>query len=274
MIAIVGGGRMGRGLALALTEAGERVELTSGRPTGAGEANEFAGAAATIILAVPDDAIATVARRLAAGGTVTAGQAVLHLSGFHDRAVLAPLAPTGAALGSLHPLQTVAAAESAGQRWRGAYAALEGDLRAVAEGERLARLLGLHAILLPAGAKPGYHAGAVIASNYLVALAVFAARVAERAGISPGMAARIYLPLMRGALENLEHLPPSVALTGPVRRGDLETVQAHLAILAPEDRVAYGVLGLEALRLAEAAGLEAERAAALGALLRSAVAGA
>ncbi len=271
MIAIVGGGRMGRGLARALGEAGERVELASGRGPGAGEAADVAGGASTVILAVPDDAIETVVRGLAERGAVTADQVVLHLSGLHDHHALQPLVPSGAALGSFHPLQTIADPDTAAARWRGAYAAIEGQPRAVAEAERLARLLALIPIPLPPGAKPRYHAGGVFASNYLVVLAAIAARVAEDAGVDPSLAARIYLPMMRGALENLERLPPAEALTGPVRRGDVATVVRHLAELPVAERETYAVLGLEAVRLAEAAGLEAGRVAELRALLRAAL---
>lgn len=270
MIAIVGGGRMGRGLARALAAAGERVELASGRGPGAGEAADMAAGAATVILAVPDDAIETVARGLADQGAVTAGQVVLHLSGLHDHHALQPLAPSGAALGSFHPLQTIADPETAATRWRGAYAAIEGAPRAVAEAERLARLLGLTPIPLPPGSKPRYHAGGVIASNYLVVLAALAARVAEGAGIDPALAARIYLPMMRGALENLERLPAAEALTGPVRRGDVATVTRHLSALPAAERETYAILGLEAVGVAEAAGLPADRAAALRDVLRAA----
>ncbi len=264
---------MGGSLARGWSAAGERVELASGRAPGAEEAAAIAGAAGTVVLAVPDDAIAEVAARLARQRAITASHVVLHLSGRHDRTILTPLAGTGAALGSLHPLQTVPTAQFAPDRWRGAYAALEGDPRAVQEAGRLASLLGLAPIVLPPGAKLPYHAGAVIASNYLVVLAEFAARVARQAGLEPALAARIYLPLMRGALESLDQLSPPAALTGPIRRGDLETVRAHLGALGEDDREAYARLGLEAVRLAEAAGLGREPAEALRNLLRGAAQG-
>lgn len=267
MIAIVGGGRMGRGLALALAEAGERVELAPGRERGAGEAASMVAEAETIILAVPDDAITSVAARLAAGSAISPGQIVLHLSGLHDRGALAPLEGTGAALGSMHPLQTVPSAALAAERWRGAFAALEGDDRALVEGERLCRLLGLTSVRLPVGAKPAYHAGAVIASNYAVALAALASRVAAAAGVDPATAARIYLPLLRGTLESLERLPPAGALTGPIMRGDVATVRAHLGALSGEARRLYAVLGTATLALALEAGLDRERGGELEVLL-------
>lgn len=267
MIAIIGGGRMGRGLALALAEAGERVELAPGRELGAGEAASVVGAADTIILAVPDDAISGVAARLAAAAAISASQVVLHLSGLHDRGALAPLEGTSAALGSLHPLQTVPTAAVAAERWRGAFAALEGDDRALVEGERLCRLLGLKAFRLPAGAKPAYHAGAVIASNYAVTLSALASQVAATAGVAPSVAARIYLPLLRGVLDNLERLPPAEALTGPIARGDVATVRAHLGALSGEARRLYAVLGEATLALALETGLDRGRAGELRALL-------
>jgi predicted short-subunit dehydrogenase-like oxidoreductase (DUF2520 family) len=264
MIGIIGGGRMGRGLALVLGEAGERVELWSRRE--AGSPAGMVEAAHTVILAVPDDAIGLVAGTLQPN--VTSGHVVLHLSGLHDRSVLLPLETTGAALGSFHPLQTIPDPALAAERWRGAYAAVEGDERAVAEGERLAGLLGLRAVRLPSGAKPLYHAAAVAASNYVVALAGIAARLAVQAGVPPAQATELYRPLLLGAAMNLQHQRPEEALTGPVRRGDLATLRIHLARLQPADRRWYVALALETLALARAAGLAPERADEVERLLR------
>lgn len=270
MITIVGGGRMGRGLAGALSGAGERVTLWSRREA-AGAVDEAVSGASTIVLAVPDDAIGAVASALAAAGAVSREQVVLHLSGLHGRDALAPLARSGAALGSMHPLQTVSDPETAPERWRGAYAAVEGDDRAVREGERLARLLGLTPFRLESGQKAAYHAGAVMVGNYAVALAGAAARLARSAGVPADLAARMYLPLLAGALENLGRQSIATALTGPVRRGDLNTIREHLDALQSDDRRLYAVLGLEALRLAREAGQDAARAAAVESTLRNAL---
>jgi predicted short-subunit dehydrogenase-like oxidoreductase (DUF2520 family) len=107
--------------------------------------------------------------------------------------------------------------------------------------------------------------------NYVVALAGAAARLGASAGVPADLSAKLYLPLMVGALENLERQSPAVALTGPVRRGDLSTIRAHLAALGADDRVLYAVLGLEALRLAREAGLDPVRADEVGQVLRSAI---
>lgn len=268
MIAIIGGGRMGRGMAAVLAEAGERVSLWSRREA-AGAVSEAIAGARTAVLAVPDDAIRPLATELAAAGAVEAGQVVLHLSGLLGAEALEPLRAAGVAVGSLHPLQAISDPATAGERWRGAYAAVEGDDTAAAEAERLARLLGLVPFRLSAAQKPVYHAGAVMAANYVVALAGAAERLGRSAGVPEELAGKLYLPLLAGALENLRHQSPAEALTGPIRRGDIATIAAHLAALQPEDRALYSRLGLEALRLARAAGLPPAVAATVEALLRS-----
>jgi predicted short-subunit dehydrogenase-like oxidoreductase (DUF2520 family) len=246
---------MGRALAGGLSEAGEAVVLWSRREA-AGAVGEAVTGASTVLLAVSDDAITEVAGQLAAAGTVGSDHVVLHLSA------------SGAALGSFHPLQSVAEADLSARRWQGAYASVEGDERAVREAERLAARLGLVAVRISGPAKPGYHAGAVFAANYVVALLAVASRLAREAGIPPELAGKIYLPLLESAVENLSRLPPEQALTGPVRRGDSATVRAHLEALGPEDRVLYARLGLEALALARAAGLEPASGDAMERMLR------
>jgi predicted short-subunit dehydrogenase-like oxidoreductase (DUF2520 family) len=244
-VAILGAGRMGQGLGLALHRAGWPVSLLPRRPHAvvpplslyAGPRAEATRAVSLVLLAVPAD------------------QAVLHLSGLLDRGALGPLEGTGAGLGSFHPLQAIADPAEAPERLQGAYAGIEGDDRALAAGERLAGALGMRAIRLSSGGKAAYHAGAVMAANYTVALAGVAERLATEGGVSPQVAERLYLPLIRGAANNLER-GPVAALTGPIRRGDVRTVEAHLFALAADDRELYRLLGLAALRLAREGGLD------------------
>ncbi len=274
-VAVVGAGRMGQGIALALSRSGGAVTLLgrTARPVAppltvqAGGWGPAAAGAGIVLLAVPDAAIPLVAARLLEEGGVKAGQAVLHLSGLLDHRALDVLAPTGAALGSFHPLQTVADPATAPERLRGAYAGVEGDERAVAAGEALASALGMVPVRIPSGAKAAYHAGATLVANYTVALTALATRLAADAGVPRGEAARIYLPLLRGAADNLQRLAPAEALTGAIRRGDAGTVAAHLAALDGNDRVLYALLGREALVLARQAGLESGAAAAIERLL-------
>ena len=213
-----------------------------------------------MLLAVPDDAIEAVATRLAAEGGVSAGKVALHLSGRLGQDALAPLVALGVSPGSFHPLQTVAEPRVAPARLWGAFAALEGDALAIAAGRQLARSLGMRPVELATAGKALYHAGAVMVANYTVTLVGVAERLARDAGVTPALAGQIYLPLLRGALENLEDLGPALSLTGPVRRGDAGTVRGHLAALGKDDRLLYAALGHAALSLATKAGLDTERA--------------
>ena len=256
-VAIIGAGRMGRGLALALSQAGAAVALL-----GRSRRLEDTRQVGLVLIATPDDAIGGVSAELARDGAIGAGQVVLHLSGLLDRLALHALADTGAGLGSFHPLQSIAEPSTACARLAGAFAGLEGDERALEAGERLAAALGMHPVRLAAGAKPAYHAGAVIVSNYAVVLAAVAERLAREAGVPPAEAGALYLPLMRGTVANLS-LGAAAALTGPVRRGDEATIRRHLAALGAPERRLYRALGLEALRLAREAGLPEEPASAV-----------
>ena len=270
MIAIIGGGRMGRGLALALADAGERVDLWSRRES-TGTVTGAVSGAAVVILAVPDDAIEEVAGRLAQAEAIDAEQVVLHLSGLRGREALRALDGCGAALGSFHPMQSIADPARAQAAWRGAAVGLEGDAAAVAQGERLAALLGLIPVHLPPGSKPLYHAGAVIASNYVVALAGWAQRLGNSVGLSPEAVMALYRPILSGTAANLAERTPADALTGPVSRGDVATIVAHLDALPAADRPLYALLGLEALRLSRVAGLAEEKASEVERVLRGAL---
>lgn len=276
-VAIVGAGRMGQGLGAALAGAGRTVTLLV-RPERAHALavdlratsdrwDEALAAAGLVLVATPDDAIPEVVRRLAGLHAIGPGHVVLHLSGVLDRSALAPLARSGAALGSFHPLQTVADPRTAAERLRGAFAGVEGDERAVAAGERLADELGMTAVRLDGDAKALYHAAATVAANYSVALAGLADRLVARAGVDPARARAMFIPLLRGAVENLATLGPAGALTGPVRRADARTIATHLGVLEAEEQHLYRLLGLEALRLAREAGLEEHRARHVEALL-------
>lgn len=280
-VAVIGAGRMGQGIALALSRSGTAVTLLGRTPKPVPaplvvQERDWGVAcrgADVVLVATPDAAIRLVAERLRAEDGVGPEQAVLHLSGLLGGDALGALEPTGAALGSFHPLQTVADPLTAGERLRGAFAGIEGDERALAAGTRLAALLGMTPVRIPAQAKPAYHAGATLVANYTVALMGMAVRLAEQAGVAPDTAARLYLPLLRGAADNLDRMPAAAALTGAIRRGDAGTVAAHLAALAPHDQVVYAALGLEALTLARAAGLAEGPAAEVRRLLEGVATG-
>lgn len=220
-----------------------------------------------LILAVPDAALAEVAYEVTRFGSAPPGCAALHLSGALSTDVLAPLHHSGYATGSLHPLQAVADPWLAGERLHGITFALAGEPAAIAAGRRLASALGGATLVIAPALRPVYHAAAVLASNYLVALIGAGVRVLGQAGVAEDDALQALLPLLRGTLENVAQLGVPAALTGPIARGDSDTVRLHLARLSPRERTLYCALGLELLELARAAGLAAERADELEALL-------
>ncbi|MBN2489725.1 MAG: DUF2520 domain-containing protein [Planctomycetes bacterium] len=286
-VAIVGAGRLGSVLARALAGAGWRVVAVCDRDRAAARAlaDRLGGvpvapdaaaalaAAGVVFLTVPDDALAPLAAALAAGPSV-AGKIVFHTSGALTAVVLAPLAAAGARAGTLHPLQTFAdparGAEClTGVRWTG-----DGDVEAMALGERLVRELGGRLLRVPAAGRVLYHAAAVVASNGLVALAGQAERLLAAAGVAPEEALGALLPLMRSTLENLGRGSAAQALTGPVVRGDVDTVRRHLAALAesgrPDAADFYRALGRACLELAAARGLDPGRVAELDRLLADA----
>jgi predicted short-subunit dehydrogenase-like oxidoreductase (DUF2520 family) len=220
-----------------------------------------------LILAVPDDVIHEVANDVARAGHAPRGCAAVHLSGALSTDVLAPLAGAGFAVGSLHPLQTVADPWSGADRLRGCAYALAGDPAALLAGRRIVSALDGRALVIPPSLRPLYHAAAVFASNYVLAAAAVAARALAEAGISEEEAVAAALPLMRGTLDNIEQLGFPAALTGPVARGDIDTVRLHLSRLSARERRLYCALGLETVSLARASGLDPGRADALESLL-------
>ncbi len=278
VVGIIGPGRAGVGLALALVKAGYDVRLhgRSKKPVpkpltlsvGTSDAPPaWIAQAGVVILAVKDDAIRPLAEALARAGAISAEQVVLHLSGAQGQEALGPLVSTRAALGSLHPLQTISEPERAPERLQGAWAAVEGMPRAVQAAEGLAQDVGMRPFQIPTKAKPVYHAGAVFASNYFVVVEAVAQRLLRHAGLSDAEAWQALRPLVEGTLQNLSRQEPVAALTGPVARGDETTIRRHLESLTHDDAVLYRALGRAALELAEKRGMDTEVAARVAAAL-------
>jgi len=266
-IGLIGPGRVGAGLALALTQAGYAVRLHGRRKknlpqpltmtVGDGVTPPpWLGDVEILILAVRDDAITPLAASLAKARAVDERHVVLHLSGVQGQEALGPLVTSRAGLGSIHPLQTIVEPELAAARLKGAWAAVEGMPRAVEAGEQLAQGLGMRPFRIATKAKPIYHAGAVFASNYLVVVEAVAQRLLRHAGLSDADAWAALRPLVAGTIENLSRHEPREALTGPVVRGDTATIDRHLQSLAVDDAKLYRALGRAALELAQKQGMD------------------
>ena len=208
-VTIIGYGRVGSAVSARLEERGIRVEPNGG----------------LVLICVPDDAIAEVARGLPAGPWVA------HVSGATPLSALAPHERRFA----LHPLQTFTRARGP-EQLDGAWGALTAESAEASEvGRWLAETLGLRAFELADDARPLYHAGAAIASNYLVTLHSVASELFRAAGAPP----EALVPLMQRTIEN------DFELTGPIERGDWETVEAHrraIRAARPELEPLYDVL--------------------------------
>ncbi|HSG82824.1 MAG TPA: Rossmann-like and DUF2520 domain-containing protein [Gemmatimonadota bacterium] len=271
---IVGSGRMGTAFATVLAGAGRelliigREDVEAGHPVRRLPRTRVVSRApgppadgTLVVLAISDAAIPAVAHELAGRGEPGAGCVALHLSGARPASILEPLARRGYATGSLHPLQTVADREHGAERLRGAFFTFEGDERARQPAADLVAAAGGRMLEVHAADKGRYHAACVFASNYVVACAAAATRLlADAVGVSREEAALALGPLWSGAVANLEQTGLPRALTGPIARGDLDTVRANLAALDSGTRALYARLGLEALALSRELGLDPVRA--------------
>jgi len=270
-IGLIGPGRAGVGLALALAQAGYSVRL-HGRTKKSvpapltitvgdgGKPPPWIADVDTVILTVRDDAITPLAASLAKARAITERHVVLHLSGVQGQEALGPLVTTRAALGSFHPLQTIVEPELTPGRLKGAWAAVEGMPRAIEAGERIAQDLGMRPFRIATKSKAIYHAGAVFASNYLVVVEAVAQRLLRHAGLSDADAWAALRPLVEGTFENLSRHEPREALTGPLVRGDTATIMRHLESLAVDDAKLYRALGRAALELAQKTGMDEQTA--------------
>lgn len=253
--ALIGPGRAGSAIAIALQSRGWRPVAVAGRSADAPStrrAAELLGAeprdvadagrgAELVVIATPDAAIADTAAAVACG--VEPGALVLHLSGACTLDELDKLRVERAdvEVGSLHPLQSLPDAEVGARRLAGSWCAVDGPESV----DRLAVSLGMRPFRVDPAQRAEYHAAATVASNHLVALVGQATRIAADAGVPAGA----LWPLIRSTLENVEALGAESALTGPVARGDVDTVLRHLDAIAPDERAAYAALATAALAL-------------------------
>jgi predicted short-subunit dehydrogenase-like oxidoreductase (DUF2520 family) len=168
-------------------------------------------------------------------------------------------------------LQTVANPEEGVRVLPGVAFAIDGAREATAWAERLVGLLDGLTLHVPAASRPLYHAAAVMASNYVTALMSTAVMLMREAGVEEGAARRALEPLARTSVKNELQLGPAAALTGPIARGDADTVRGHLAALAKAPAVVeslYRAAGLATLEIARQRGLAEVQAGAIQELLR------
>jgi predicted short-subunit dehydrogenase-like oxidoreductase (DUF2520 family) len=257
---------------------GAIAAVTSRSPERARDAVAFIGAgtpsagrppgrlSGIVLICVPDGVVEETAAAL----DVEKGTVVAHVCGALGSEAVA--GARGAEPGSLHPLRSFADPERAAASFAGTACAVEGSPAAAEALLGLVRRMGGEPLRVNPGGKPLYHAGAVFASNYLVAICHAAERLFESAGIPAAEGRAALARLAEGTLDNVTASGPAAALTGPVERGDDRTVRRHVEALKrtrPELAEAYAALGRVALDLARSRGsLGREAADRVGVALR------
>lgn len=277
---IIGPGHVGRGLFRAFRASGvEVVGLHGKRPSGVttstGEIPKDAAQANVVILCVRDtqldDAIQEVAGA-ARDGRIARGTVVLHTSAIAEPAGLPGLSSSGFPGGTFHPLVPFTDPDISAELLRKSWIGIDGDNAAKNASRRLAGHLGARTLEIPPGRKPAYHAAAVISSNFPVVLASVAGHLLHNIGIPDASAYQAVDSLMSGAIANMKQALPDDALTGPVVRGDAETIGKHLRALEGLEpaREIYRALSGAAIEIARQRGTDPRKLAAVGALLRPA----
>lgn len=267
-VSFLGCGRVGRTIARVLKDAGYEIGMiVTQSDKNTREAVDFIGAgihasdlvsaalSGTIhFIATNDDAIDEIVQMLDTEISASLeNHYFFHFSGSVTSESLAPLRKKGAAVGTIHPLQVFADPLKALETLPGIYYAIEGEDKAMELAVQIVDRLQGKLLLIPTGRKVLYHAAGVFAANYLTVLVNIVVGIMEEIGESPEDAYQAFLPLMVGALQNIEEFGVAGALTGPVVRGDSRTIQRHIKALddlKPEWVTVYKVLGQEAVEIA------------------------
>lgn len=253
-VIVVGPGRAGRTMILACQRAGHEVVGVVSRnaidpgwpPFSFGDALPEAD---LLLLTVSDDAIAPVAESLS--GTASRVAVAAHMSGFAPVAVLRPLREGRTATGGFHPLVSMPDPEAGLAGMAGAYVGIGGAPLAVDVLSHLADSIGLTSFRLEDETRPAYHAAAAAAANFVVSSLAVSADLFESVAINP----LVVRPLVEKVVSNFFDLGPSQSLTGPIARGDVDTVIGHLIAASDVSRQ----LGDQFRHMAEATAIRAGR---------------
>jgi predicted short-subunit dehydrogenase-like oxidoreductase (DUF2520 family) len=268
---IVGCGKVGTALGIYLSSAGysaagfsSKSLLSAKRAADLTQTSRYSHVpweitqqAEIVFIATPDSAIKDTCDSISKNKGFSNKAVVLHCSGALPSTILATAKDCGASVGSMHPLQSFASADYKYNPFQGINISIEGEHDAVKAAEKVAMDLGGTSITILTEAKTLYHASAVVASNYLVTLLDLAFRLIGAAGITGQDAFNVLKPLIDGTLSNVEKVGIPEALTGPIVRGDVETVERHVEAIElkiPELIALYKTLGFHTVDIATARG--------------------
>jgi predicted short-subunit dehydrogenase-like oxidoreductase (DUF2520 family) len=222
-----------------LVAGSRRSALAAARFIGAGRPSSRTrpeiGRADLVLISTRDAAISDAVRLLAINAPALGPAVVLHTSGSLSSSALSPLTSHGIAVGSCHPLQTFEQPQRALNRVPGSYFCIEGDPRAVRAATALVRRLKGRPFSIPTDKKGLYHAAAVLASGGVASLLSVSLEMLSRCGLPEGRSRRILLPLVEATVGNVGALGARRAVTGPIPRGDTETVARNIEALRAGD---------------------------------------
>lgn len=289
-VAIIGAGRVGSSVGYLLARTGYRISAVLTRSISSASISAgFIGSgvptvsmsaamadADIVIITTPDRLIREVCAEAAKSG-LRPGSVTLHMSGAHSLDLLDAAMYCGSYRAVIHPLQTIASRQQGIKNLPGSWFRIEADPAAEKTAIDLVAALGGKELKLPGWRSDEhsaalYHAGAVAVSNYFVAVIAFGLRYYEALGADQRDALNAVLPLIKGTLANIETLGIPKALTGPIDRGDSETVGRHMEAMhqrAPELLPLYRELALQTIAVARDKGsIGKEAAAELAALVK------
>lgn len=246
-ISIFGLGRVGGALNKALIKAGYNIHSLFKRDSFPDSIEELGE---VIFLAVQDGEIEILSKRISSSFGTLEGRHVVHCSGALNSSVLESLSKKGAGIASFHPMKAVTFDDSS---LDGVWFDMEGDSATLSVLEKLAKDLHAHSFVVKPDTKPLLHAAAVVSANYLVTLLKLATDIAKVGDVDEKTALKALLPLSNSSLKNVEENGFDGSLTGPISRGDVETIREHVKILKkdPELLSVYKKLGYLTLNLAE-----------------------
>lgn len=279
-ISIIGVGRLGGALAIALARKDYEIEnLIARAPEKAQIIHDFVGGdlldfspkdlskitSDVVFIATQDSEITNVALDLAKN--LKSAPVVFHTSGALSSEILHSLHEIGCKVGSFHPLVSISESILGANRFENVYFCSEGDTEAVWIAQKIATDLGGKSFSIEPKDKALYHAAAVTASGHLVALIDAAIEMLTKCGADGDRAREILLPLIASTIDNLNEQTTAQALTGTFARADVETFEKHLEVLkenVSEEAVdLYLQLGLRSTDLAERQGVDPEKLAGI-----------
>jgi predicted short-subunit dehydrogenase-like oxidoreductase (DUF2520 family) len=283
---IIGAGMVGTAIGFLLKKAGYKIiAIADKSPAALKRALPYTGGktfrkpqeafpeADCILITTPDDAISSACQEIALCPAIK-GKFVFHMSGAGGLDLLDSAKKAGAAVASIHPLQSFSSIDQAIKNIPGSYFGITANRKAQLPAKNIIRDLGGIPLLISSDQKPLYHAAACFASNYLVSLMNVVESIYQFIGLNEKDAKKAYLPLVYGSLKNIENSGSIPSLTGPIARGDFGTIRKHISAInrnLSQFSSLYSSLGLITVKVAQQKGtLNARQAKTINAILKGA----